>query len=143
MKKAKNCLAKISVKAITRNLNPKRPHLHRENTIDDVIKCSHGYLSLGDFMTAAASATVSAERLSAGPTWQKNFRKDPIYVKALQVAAESGVAWMHQSYDYTHIETTASCGCRGLQGSGIKNPRERAQPDGSARLFLDHRDGYL
>jgi replication factor C small subunit len=45
-------------------------------------------------------------------------------VMLLQVAAESGVNWMHQSYDYTHIETTRRAAVAAYKEAGIKNPRE-------------------
>lgn len=54
----------------------------------------------------------------------KSFRPDPVYIKALQVAAESGESLLYQDYDYTHVETTHRAATKAYQEAGIKNPRQ-------------------
>lgn len=54
----------------------------------------------------------------------KSFRPDPIYVKALGVAAESGEDLYYSTYDYTHVETTVRAAAKAYKEAGIKNPRE-------------------
>lgn len=119
----KRTLAKISVKSHHNgNLNPKA-HLHREITIDDVINAPMVTYPLGLFDCCGVS-DGSAAAIVCRADMAKNFRKDPIYVKALQVSGESGIDWMHQSYDYTHIETTRRAAIAAYKEAGIKNPRE-------------------
>ncbi|GAJ11629.1 unnamed protein product, partial [marine sediment metagenome] len=54
----------------------------------------------------------------------KSFRPDPVYIKALQVAADSGESLSYKDYDYTHVETTYRAAIKAYQEAGIKNPRE-------------------
>ena len=54
----------------------------------------------------------------------KNFRPDPIYIKALSIAAESGQDFYHQAYDYTHVEMTVRAAARAYAEAGIKDPRK-------------------
>jgi acetyl-CoA C-acetyltransferase len=54
----------------------------------------------------------------------KNFRPDPIYIKALQIADSSGEEMMYTDYDYTHVETTTRAAAKAYEEAGIKNARE-------------------
>ena len=38
----------------------------------------------------------------------KSFRPVPVYIKALQMAAEPGEDLMYNSYDYTHVTPNSS-----------------------------------
>lgn len=53
----------------------------------------------------------------------KSFRKDPVYIKSLQVVAESGENLIYNAYDYTHVESTVRAAAKAYQEAGIKNPR--------------------
>jgi len=119
----KKLLAKISVKSHHNGaLNPKA-HLHREITVDDVLNAPMVTYPLG-LLDCCGVSDGSAAAIVCRADMAKNFRKDPIYVKALQVSGESGIDWMHQSYDYTHIETTRRAAIAAYKEAGIKNPRE-------------------
>ena len=119
----KRTLAKISVKSHHNgNLNPKA-HLHREITVDDVINAPMVTYPLGLFDCCGVS-DGSAAAIVCRADMARNFRKDPVYVKALQIATESGIDWMHQSYDYTHIETTRRAAIAAYKEAGIKDPRK-------------------
>ncbi len=116
-------MAKISVNSHHNgNMNPKA-HLHREITVDDVLKAPFITYPLGLLDCcgvsdgAAAAIVVRADKA-------KQYRKDPIYVKAVQIAADSGEDLLHQAYDYTHVETTVRAAVRAYKEAGIKNPRE-------------------
>jgi len=52
------------------------------------------------------------------------FRKDPVYVKALQIAATSGEELGYQDWDITHIKTTRQAAERAYKEAGITKPRE-------------------
>jgi len=54
----------------------------------------------------------------------KNFRSDPVYIKALQIADSSGEEMMYTDYDYTHVETTSRAAAKAYEEAGIKNPRQ-------------------
>jgi len=66
---------------------------------------------------AAAAIVVRADKA-------KNFRSDPVYVKSIQIAADSGESLSYPNYDYTHVETTYRAALRAYEEAGIKNPRK-------------------
>ena len=53
----------------------------------------------------------------------KNFRKDPIYIKALQISV-GGENTMKDSYDYTHVDETCTAAAAAYKEAGITNPRK-------------------
>lgn len=123
IEEGKKILAKISVKSHHNGaMNPKA-HLRREITIEDVLKATIIAYPLGLLDCCGVSDGAAAAIVVRGDK-AKQFRKDPIYVKALQVSAESGADLLHQDYDYTHVETTYQAAVRAYQEAGIKNPRE-------------------
>jgi acetyl-CoA C-acetyltransferase len=119
----KRALAHISVKSHHNgSMNPKA-HLRREITIDQVINAPIIAWPLGLFdccgvSDGAAAAIVTRADLA------KKFRPDPVYVKALQIAASSGEEIMCTDWDYAHVETTVHASKRAYDEAGIKNPRE-------------------
>jgi acetyl-CoA C-acetyltransferase len=123
VEEGKLALAKISVKSHHNGaLNPKA-HLRREITLEDALNAPMISWPLGLFDSCGVSDGAAAAIL-ARADMAKNFRPDPIRIKALQVAADSGASLMNQSYDYTHVETTHRAATRAYQEAGIKNPRE-------------------
>ncbi|MBN1625607.1 MAG: acetyl-CoA acetyltransferase [Deltaproteobacteria bacterium] len=123
IEEGKRLLAKISVKSHHNgSLNPKA-HLRREITEEDVMKAPFIAWPLGLFDCCGVSDGASAAILCRADM-AKSFRPDPIYVKALSVAAESGEDLLYNAYDYTHVETTVRAAAKAYMEAGIKNPRE-------------------
>lgn len=119
----KEALAKISVKSHHNgSLNPKA-HLRREITVEDVIKAPMIASPLGLFDCCGVS-DGSAAAIVVRADMAKNFRPDPVYIKAIQVAADSSEDLLYSSYDYTHIESSTRAAAKAYQEAGIKNPRE-------------------
>ncbi len=122
-REGKRILAHISVKSHHNgSLNPKA-HLRREITVEDVLKAPIvawplGLLDSCGVSDGAAAAIIVRAELA------KNFRPDPIYVKALQIAADSGESLMYSQYDYTHVEPTYRAAIKAYEEASIKNPRE-------------------
>ncbi len=119
----KRLLALISAKSHKNGaLNPKA-HLRREVTVDQILKAPIVAWPLGLFDCcgvsdgAACAIVCRADRA-------KNFRKDPVYVKALQVAATSGEEMAHQAWDITHVMTTERAAIAAYREAGITKPRE-------------------
>ncbi len=116
-------LAHISAKSHHNGALSPKAHLRREVTIDQVLNAPMIAYPLGLFDCcgvsdgAAAAIVVRAEDA-------KNYLKDPVYVKALQIAQTSGEEKAHQSWDGTHVETTYRAGVRAFKEAGITNPRE-------------------
>ena len=63
---------------------------------------------------AAAAIVVRADMA-------KDFRSDPLYSKALQIAVSPEHEFRFQEWDGTHVETTCRCAARAYQEAGIKN----------------------
>jgi acetyl-CoA C-acetyltransferase len=119
----KRILAKISVKSHHNGaMNPKA-HLRREISIEDVLNASIVAWPLGLYDACGVSDGAAAV-LVVRADMAKNFRPDPIYIKALQVAVDSGESMMYKGYDYTHVETTCRAAIKAYQEAGIKNPRK-------------------
>ncbi|MBS4021432.1 MAG: acetyl-CoA acetyltransferase [Dethiobacter sp.] len=53
----------------------------------------------------------------------KKYRKDPMYVKALQVAAGPAHSERHQSYDFTTVMETCHAAAVAYKEAGISEPR--------------------
>jgi len=119
----KRMLARISVKSHHNGtLNPKA-HLRRELTIDQVLQAPIIAWPLGLFDCcgvsdgAAACVLVRAEDA-------KKYRKDPVYIKSLQISASPASGRMTSEYDYTHVEEAYRAGIAAYKEAGIKDPRK-------------------
>jgi acetyl-CoA C-acetyltransferase len=122
-KEGKRILAQISVKSHHNGaLNPKA-HLRREITVEDVLKAPIVAWPLG-LLDSCGVSDGAAAAIVVRADMAKNFRPDPIYVKALQIAVDSGESLMYQQYDYTHVEPTYRSAIKAYEEASIKNPRE-------------------
>jgi len=123
IEEGKKVLAHISVKSHHNGmLNPKA-HLHKEITIDDVMKAPIISSPLGLYDCCGVSDGAACV-IVCRADMAKNFRSDPIYVKAVSIAAESGQDAWHQAYDYTHVEMTRRAAARAYKEAGITDPRK-------------------
>jgi acetyl-CoA C-acetyltransferase len=120
--KGKELIAKVSVKSHHNgSMNPKA-HLRKEITVADVLRAPIIAYPLGLFDCcgvsdgAAAAIVVRADRAM-------DFRADPIYVKAIQIAGDPGTSFYHQSYDYSHVETSNHAAIKAYEEAGVKDPR--------------------
>ena len=118
----KRMLAMVSAKSHRNGaLNPKA-HLRREVTVEQIMSAPIVAWPLGLFdccgvSDGAAAAIVTRAEMA------KNFRPDPVYVKALQISASSGQEMLYED-DWTHVETTVRASQRAYREAGIENPRE-------------------
>ena len=123
IEEGKRALAKVSIKSHHNGaLNPKA-HLRREITVEDVLKAPVIAWPLGLFDCCGVSDGAAAA-IVVRADMAKSFRPDPVYIKALQVAADSGENLLYKDYDYTHVETTYRAATKAYEEAGIKNPRE-------------------
>ena len=119
----KRMLAVVSAKSHHNgSLNPKA-HLRREVTIEQIVNAPIVAWPLGLFDCCGVS-DGSAAAIVCRADMAKQFRSDPVYIKALQIAATSGEEQTYTDYDYTHVETTTRAAVRAYQEAGVKNPRE-------------------
>ena len=119
----KRTLAKISAKSHSNGARNPRAHLQREVSIETILNAPMVAWPLGLYDCcgvtdgSAAAIIVRADRA-------KEFRTDPIYIKALQIAVSPEEEFRYQKWDGTHVETTVRAAVRAYQEAGIKNPRE-------------------
>jgi len=123
IEEGKRALAKISVKSHHNgSMNPKA-HLRREITVEDVIKAPIISWPLGLYDCCGVSDGAAAA-IVVRADMAKNYSPDPIYIKSMQVAADSGEGLLYTDYDYTHIEAINRCAIKAYREAGIENPRE-------------------
>jgi acetyl-CoA C-acetyltransferase len=118
----KRMLAMVSAKSHRNGaLNPKA-HLRREVTVEQIMNAPIIAWPLGLFDCCGVS-DGSAAAIVTRADMARNFRPDPVYVKALQISASSGQEMLYDD-DWTHVESTLHASQRAYQEAGIKNPRE-------------------
>jgi len=115
-------LARIVVKSHRNGaLNPKA-HFRREVTVEQVLRAPIIAWPLGLFDCcavsdgAACAIVVPAEKA-------KQYREDPVYIKAMQIAVSSGEEELY-NWDGTHVEATVRAAQLAYKEAGIKNPRK-------------------
>jgi len=119
----KTTLAKISCKSHANGaLNPKA-HLRKAVDVQTIMDAPIVAWPLGLFDCCGVSDGAACA-IVATPEIAKKSRRDPIWVKALQIAVTSGEELMGTDWDGAHLETTYRAGQRAYAEAGIKNPRE-------------------
>jgi acetyl-CoA C-acetyltransferase len=119
----KRTIAKISAKSHYNGARCPRAHLQREVSVETIMAAPMVAWPLGLYDCcgvtdgAAAAIIVRADRA-------KDFRPDPLYVKALQIAVSPEEEFRYHQWDGTHVETIVRAATRAYQEAGIKNPRE-------------------
>jgi acetyl-CoA C-acetyltransferase len=103
------------------SLHPKA-HFQREITLEQVLNAPIIAWPLGLFDCCGVSDGAAAAIICRADM-ARNFRPDPIYVKALQISvAREGL--INPQYDFAHVEETYRAGLAAYAEAGIKNPRE-------------------
>ena len=105
-------------------LNPKA--LYRKETPIEQIRKSpmicEPYLSIMDCSGvsdgAACAILTSAENA-------KNYKSEPMYIKAAEIVASSGVGMFETSYDYTTVLEAEVASQRAYEKAGITDPSEQ------------------
>jgi acetyl-CoA C-acetyltransferase len=119
----KTMLAKISVKSHKNGLLNPKAHLKRELSIEQVINAPIIAWPLGLFDCCGVSDGGSAAVLCRADM-AKQFRPDPVYIKALQICASPTSGRMTSEYDYTHVEEGYRAGVAAYNEAGVKDPRK-------------------
>jgi len=119
----KTMLAKISVKSHANgSMNPKA-HLRNVLTVEKVLNAPIIAWPLGLFDCCgvsdggAAAILTSAERA-------KEFRQDPVFIKALQICCTPSSGRITTEYDYTHVEESYRAGAAAYREAGVTDPRK-------------------
>lgn len=119
----KRALARVSFKSHHNGaLNPKA-HLRREVSMEQIINAPIVAWPLGLFDCCGVSDGAACAIICRTEK-AKEYRKNPIYVKALQIAATAGEEISYTNWDSAHVETTTQAAIRAYKEAGITNPRE-------------------
>ncbi len=119
----KRALAHVSSKSHHNGTLHPKAHLRKEISIEQVMKAPIIAWPLGLFDCCGVSDGAACA-IVCRADMARNFRTDPIYVKALQIAVTSGEEMAHQSWDCAHVETTYRAGIKAYKEAGITDPRE-------------------
>ncbi|MCJ7522867.1 MAG: acetyl-CoA acetyltransferase [Dehalococcoidia bacterium] len=119
----KRMIGMISVKSHHNGAMHPKAHLRREVTIDQVLAAPIIAWPLGLFdccgVTDGAAAAILCRADMA-----KNFRVDPVYIKALQISVGQNQGWCQNDFEFTSVYETVHAGKAAFAEAGIKNPRE-------------------
>ncbi|TET74192.1 MAG: acetyl-CoA acetyltransferase [Dehalococcoidia bacterium] len=119
----KTMLAKISVKSHANgSLNPKA-HLRNVLTIERVLNAPIIAWPLGLFDCCSVSDGGAAAIITSADK-AKEFRRDPVYIKALQLCTSPTSGRLTSEYDYTHVEEGYRAGVAAYKEAGITDPRK-------------------
>jgi acetyl-CoA C-acetyltransferase len=119
----KRALAHVSSKSHHNGTLSPKAHLRREVSVEQIMKAPMIAWPLGLFDCCGVS-DGSAAAIVCRADMAKNFRKDPIYVKALQIAITSAEEESYKSWDGTYVQTTTHGAIKAYEEAGITNPRE-------------------
>ena len=120
----KRTLAKISVNSHKNGAKNPRAHLRKAITEEDVLRAPIIASPLGLYDCCGVSDGAAAA-IVCRADMAKDFRKDPVFVKALQIGVSSGEELGYTGWDGTYVETTTRTASRAYEEAGIKTPREQ------------------
>jgi acetyl-CoA C-acetyltransferase len=119
----KQLLAQIAVKNHHNgSLNP-QAHFKNVLTVEQVVKAPIVAWPLGLFDCCGVSDGSAAAILTRADL-ARQFKADPIYVKALNICVGARQGAIRQDYDFVHIEENVLASRKAYQEAGIKNPRK-------------------
>jgi len=116
-------LARISVKSHANGLLNPKAHLRRKLTVAQVLNAPIIAYPLGLFDCCGVSDGAAAAILCRADK-AKEFRSDPVYIKALQICTGPTSGRLLDDYDYTHVEEAYRAGVAAYREAGVRNPRE-------------------
>ncbi len=119
----KEMLAKISVKSHANGLLNPKAHLRKKLTIEQVIAAPIVASPLGLFDCCGVSDGAAAA-IVCRADMAKQFKSDPVYIKALQICTSPTTGRVTSDYDYTHVEEGYRAGVAAYKEAEITNPRK-------------------
>lgn len=120
----KRLLARIAVKNHDNgSLNPKA-HFHNKLTVEQVMRAPIVAWPLG-LLDCCGVSDGAAAAIVVRADMAKNFRADPIYVKALAISTGSRQGCMRQDFDYVHVEENVAASKMAYEQAGISEPRKQ------------------
>lgn len=118
-------LAQIAVKNHHNGMLSPKAHLHREITVEDVLKARVIAWPLGLY-DACGMSDGGAAAIITTPEIAKSLKKDNQYilVKGLGLAVGADQSRMQTEFDFVHIPENVAAGKMAYEQAGISNPRQ-------------------
>lgn len=122
-KEGKEILAMISAKSHRNGFKNPKAHLRKEVSVEQIMNAPMIAWPLGLFDCCGVSDGAAAA-IVCRADMAKNFRPDPVKVKAMQISISSGEELMYDKWDSSYVMTAEKCAVKVYEEAGIKNPRE-------------------
>jgi acetyl-CoA C-acetyltransferase len=120
----KRLLAMIAVKNhYNGSLHPKA-HFQKAVQLEDVLKAPIIAWPLGLFDCCGVSDGAAAAVICRADM-ARNFKPDPIYVKALQISVGPQEGYRSPKYEWDHVEETHRAGLAAYKEAGVTDPRRQ------------------
>jgi acetyl-CoA C-acetyltransferase len=120
----KRAMAHISVKSHDNGARNPKAHLRNKITIDTVLNAPVVAEPLGLYDCCGVSDGAACAIVTTPDIAEGLGKRDPIAVKALQVAVSNGTEAQHNSCDGSYFATTRVAAKRAYQEAGVAQPRE-------------------
>ncbi|MDY6911297.1 MAG: acetyl-CoA acetyltransferase [Chloroflexota bacterium] len=117
----KRSLALIAVKNHHNGAMSPKAHFQKEITLEQALNAPIIAWPLGLFDCCGVSDGAAAAIVTRADM-AKNFRDDPIYVKALSVVAGNRSGLFQTEYDYSWVEQNAKAAEHAYADAGVKDP---------------------
>jgi acetyl-CoA C-acetyltransferase len=120
----KRAMAHISVKSHANGAKNPKAHLRKPIDEDRVMNAPMIAEPLGLFDCCGVSDGSACAIVATPEIARALGKKDPITVKAVQLAVSNGTETQHNSWDGSYFMTTRTASTRAYEEAGITNPRE-------------------
>jgi len=119
----KHMIGRVSWKSHKNGALNLKAHFQNEVSMDRILNAPMIAWPLGLYDCCGVSDGAAAAVITT-PEIAKRMRKDPIYVKAQQIAMAPRDGKYSSKFDYTHVEATVRAAEAAYKEAGITNPRE-------------------
>ena len=120
----KRAMAHISVKSHANGAKNPKAHLRKPIDEDRVMSAPMIADPLGLFDCCGVSDGSACAIVTTPEIARSLGKRDPITVKAVQLAVSNGTEAQHNSWDGSYFITTRAASTRAYEEAGITNPRE-------------------
>jgi acetyl-CoA C-acetyltransferase len=120
----KHMIGRVSWKSHVNGALCRNAHFQREVPMETILNAPMIAWPLGLYDCCGVS-DGSAAAIVTTPEIAKSLRKDPIFVKALQIAMSPNDGNYNPKYDWAHVETTVRAANAAYKEAGVTNPREQ------------------
>ncbi len=120
----KRAIAHVSVKSHENGLNNPKAHLRKKVTIDQVMASPIIAHPLGLFDCCGVSDGAACAIVTTVQKARELGIKNPVTVKALQLALSNGEEMSFNDWDGTYFPTTSKASKKAYQEAGITDPKE-------------------